>query len=70
MRLALLTAFALVALLGIRAPVFAATKCDSDGCWTYQCDASGNHCHRHWISSQHTTQPRNSQPGTVPQNGK
>jgi len=26
-------------------------RCDSDGCWTYDCDATSNHCHRHWVAS-------------------
>jgi hypothetical protein len=26
-------------------------RCDRDGCWTYNCDATSNHCHRHWTSS-------------------
>jgi hypothetical protein len=25
-------------------------RCDRDGCWTYNCDATSNHCHRHWTS--------------------
>ena len=28
-----------------------AKRCDQDGCWTYQCDAASNHCHRHWVSA-------------------
>ncbi|HEX3674592.1 MAG TPA: hypothetical protein VHU87_09990 [Rhizomicrobium sp.] len=28
-----------------------AKRCDRDGCWTYQCDATSNHCHRHWTSA-------------------
>ncbi|HEY1629765.1 MAG TPA: hypothetical protein VGF56_00520 [Rhizomicrobium sp.] len=26
-------------------------RCDRDGCWTYSCDATSNHCHRHWTAS-------------------
>ncbi|HEY2069033.1 MAG TPA: hypothetical protein VGG48_05720 [Rhizomicrobium sp.] len=26
-------------------------RCDKDGCWTYDCDSTSNHCHRHWVSS-------------------
>jgi hypothetical protein len=37
--------------MGAGPPPQPAKRCDSDGCWTYHCDASSNHCHRHWISS-------------------
>jgi len=40
-----------------------AQRCDRDGCWTYDCDATSNHCHRHWISSSQNT-PTGYQPGT------
>jgi hypothetical protein len=33
------------------APAGPGQRCDSDGCWTYNCDAGSNHCHRHWVSS-------------------
>jgi hypothetical protein len=54
MRDKILATLAVLGLLGSLAASAAATpaqRCDRDGCWTYNCDATSNHCHRHWISS-------------------
>ncbi len=55
--------------LTLAVPAGAATKCDSNGCWTVNCDASGNHCHRHWLDDRHrASQARYNQtaPADVP----
>ena len=52
---------AAAALLAMQAPLATPAaaapqqRCDRDGCWTYDCDATSNHCHRHWISSSRFT---------------
>ncbi|MGH6871363.1 MAG: hypothetical protein ACREHE_07645 [Rhizomicrobium sp.] len=36
---------------GAGGPATPGKRCDRDGCWTYNCDTTSNHCHRHWTSS-------------------
>jgi hypothetical protein len=59
----ILAAAASAVLLATSASAAPAQRCDRDGCWTYDCDATSNHCHRHWISTSQTT-PTGYQPGT------
>ena len=63
MRNLILAAAACAALLATSASAAPQQRCDRDGCWTYDCDATSNHCHRHWISSSQNT-PTGYQPGT------
>jgi hypothetical protein len=59
MRTMLFTAAAFAVALGAAqaqtptpsAPAGAGQRCDRDGCWTYNCDSTSNHYHRHWTSS-------------------
>jgi hypothetical protein len=41
----------------VPAPKVSGERCDQYGCWTMQCDANSNHCHRHWITDRDRAGP-------------